>query len=110
MQNRQPTMENRSSGSLTGCRLSVFNLALALPWSGSAERLARLVFLVVAVLGLRRGGIRRADRDGEGKRGAAVGVVLDPDPAAVRFHDGTADRQPHSHALGLGRVERLEHA
>src|SRR5258706_14165367 len=31
-----------------------------------------------------------------------------PQPAAVRFNDGTADGKPHAHSLRLGAEERLE--
>jgi hypothetical protein len=33
-----------------------------------------------------------------------------PYPSTVRLDDRTADRQPHTHAVGLGRVECLEQA
>ena len=67
-----------------------------------------LELLVAGNLGLCGGRFRRAGWDGERKRGAAVGIVLGPDPAAVRFHDGAADRQAHPHPAGFGGVERVE--
>src|ERR1700730_6773769 len=33
-----------------------------------------------------------------------------PYPSPVSFDDRTADRQPHAHAAGLGRVEWVEEA
>jgi hypothetical protein len=29
-------------------------------------------------------------------------------PAAMRFNDGAGNRRPHSHAIRLSRVERME--
>jgi hypothetical protein len=36
-------------------------------------------------------------------------VPARPEPPAVRLHDGAADRQADADAVGLGRVERIEH-
>src|SRR5580765_8791867 len=41
-------------------------------------------------------------------RGAAVRIVLAPEPAAVRRDDGFGDGQAESEAIGLRRHERLE--
>ena len=39
----------------------------------------------------------------------AVGMVRpSPQPAAVRFDDRAADRQPHAHAVGFGGEEGVE--
>lgn len=38
----------------------------------------------------------------------ARGVALHPQIAAMRLGDGSADRQPHTHAARLGRDEWLE--
>src|SRR6266481_9156017 len=45
---------------------------------------------------------------GEAEDRAAARPRIDPDPAAMRLDDGPADRQAQSHALALGRDERLE--
>src|SRR5437763_1348540 len=42
------------------------------------------------------------------KRGAAARNRLDPDPAAMAFDDGSADRQADAHAGGFRGRERLE--
>src|SRR5258708_8130026 len=37
-------------------------------------------------------------------------ICVCPQPAAVGFNDGPADRQPHSHSAGLRGVEGIENA
>src|SRR6187551_3033274 len=52
----------------------------------------------------------RGDRENEAEGRSALGVVLDPQLAAVRLDDAARDRQSHADAARLGAEERLEHA
>src|SRR5258706_16050973 len=45
-------------------------------------------------------------RKGEMKGGSSSIISGRPQPAAMRFHNGTADGQPHAAALRLGGKER----
>ena len=45
---------------------------------------------------------------GELKDSAMRWVWRGPHASAMRLDDRSADRQPHSHAAGLGRVKRVE--
>ena len=47
-------------------------------------------------------------RQRELKQGAPWLVFARPQPSAVFFDDGAADRQPHAHAVGFCREEWLE--
>ena len=53
---------------------------------------------------------RRQNRKKTPERGAAVGVLLGPDRAAVRGDNRPDNRQPEAEALLPERHERLEHA
>src|SRR5215813_10068293 len=50
-----------------------------------------------------------AARKRELKNGSPRGVRRRPKPTTMNRDDRTADRQPHAHPVGFGRVERLEH-
>jgi hypothetical protein len=50
------------------------------------------------------------DRQHHAKDSAARCVRCRPQPAAMRFDDRAADRQPHAQAAGFGRVERFKEA
>src|SRR6516162_7484778 len=49
-----------------------------------------------------------AERKAQTEYRAAINPVLRPDAAPMSFDDRARDRQPHAHALILGREERLE--
>src|SRR6266446_5567345 len=46
--------------------------------------------------------------NGKTKRGAGSIIRLYPETATMSLDDRTADRQPDTHAVALGRVERIE--
>src|SRR5271156_2580766 len=50
----------------------------------------------------------RINRQSEIKRCARPGIRSEPQTAAMRFNDRTADRQAHAGALLLGSEERVE--
>src|SRR5450830_1647418 len=60
--------------------------------------------------GLAIGLASRNQRQMERNRRTIALVVLRLDPAAMRFDDGTADRQAHTHAIFLGGEESLKQA
>src|ERR1700680_2045902 len=49
-----------------------------------------------------------AHREGELKRTSVGCVCRGPQPATVGFHDRTADRESHTHAVGFGGEEGVE--
>ena len=46
--------------------------------------------------------------NGEAENSASAGIIVCPEPAAVRFHDGSAHGLAHSHPMHLGRNEWLK--
>src|SRR4051812_20554848 len=75
-------------------------------WRTSASSSITWTMLLPAKLSLLRLAARHAQ--GEAEHRAAVGPFAHPDLAAMRFDDGSADRQPQPHALLLGCNEGLE--
>src|ERR1700681_4057049 len=49
-----------------------------------------------------------AHREGEMKRNTVGYVCRGPQPATVGFHDRTADRESHTHAVGFGGEKGVE--
>src|SRR5579859_5226932 len=48
------------------------------------------------------------ERESQMKHRSSTRILAYPDPAALRFDDGAADRQANAHAVRLGGDERLE--
>ena len=46
--------------------------------------------------------------NGKAENRASAGIIVGPEPAAVRFHDGSAHGQAHSHPIRFGRDEWLK--